>query len=115
MVVFGEVSRAQRLFKMLKADEPWLDEDGDVLLPDEMHRLSLVNLRLRVVEESMIPFRQLTHLNLSFNRLTEIFGLSHLKSCKSSPHPSVLLSTVLPFVVESSHPLLPDPILHSLQ
>ena len=83
MVLFGETSWAQQLFKMFKTEEPWTWEDGDTIDPLAMQRMSLVNLRLRVVDVTMIPFRQITHLNLSFNRLTEIFGLSHLKSCES--------------------------------
>ena len=34
------------------------------------------------MESIILPFHLLTHLNLSFNRLTEIFGLSHLVSLK---------------------------------
>ena len=76
-----DTSQIQALFKVLKSEEPWIWED-EPLCSRDIRRLSLVKLRLRVVESIILPFHLLTHLNLSFNRLTEIFGLSHLVSLK---------------------------------
>ena len=48
-----------------------------------IRRVTMVNIRLRTIESANFPFLNLTYLNLSFNRISEIHGIAHLNRLQS--------------------------------
>jgi Leucine-rich repeat (LRR) protein len=57
----------------------WQDE---VVSISSFKKLVLSNLRFKAVDPNIVPFNNLLVLNLSFNRIFELSGISHLRNLK---------------------------------
>lgn len=76
--IFNDVSLGQLFFKEIRNNKETLYFDDEKLFLTSIRKVSLVNIRIRAIENPSLPFLTLTYLNLSFNRISEIDGLSHL-------------------------------------
>ena len=90
--IFSDVILAQQLFKDLKKsgkngteqdNSRILTFEDDEFIVERVTRVTVVNVRIRMIENSAIPFINLTYLNLSFNRISEINGISHLTNLRT--------------------------------
>jgi Leucine-rich repeat (LRR) protein len=83
-IIFNDVPKAQLWFKEIRDNATnnnsihSVNFDGEEYQLQKLSKLSLVNLRLRGVEAAVLPFTNLLYLNLSFNRISELSGVSHL-------------------------------------
>ena len=86
--IFNDVLLTQQLFKDIKKkgknnDNLMLTFEDEEFSFLSIIRVSIVNVRIRTIESCAVPFINLTYLNLSFNRISEINGISHLTNLKT--------------------------------
>lgn len=87
IAIFNDVPLCQLLFKDMKKYEKKDNTElpsfeDEIFHIENILRLSLVNVRMRVIDATCMQFVNLTYLNLSFNRISEVNSISRLINLK---------------------------------
>lgn len=81
--IINDVHLAQSLTRELRNCNEVFSFEEDYYVVTNIKRVTMVNIRLRTLESTNFSFLNLTYLNLSFNRISEIHGIAHLVRLKS--------------------------------
>lgn len=76
--IFNDIPLGQLFFSEIRNNKETLSFDDEEFSLESIGKVTLVNIRIRTIDSPSLPFTNLTYLNLSFNRISEIDGLSHL-------------------------------------
>lgn len=77
--IFNDIPLGQLFFSEIRNNTAnLLSFDDEEFSRDSIGKVTLVNIRIRTIDSPPLPFTNLTYLNLSFNRISEIDGLAHL-------------------------------------
>ena len=83
ITIINDQSLAQSFTREVRNGEAYFRFEEEDYARTKIERVTLVNIRMRSTESSNFPFLNLTYLNLSFNRISEIDGITHLITLKS--------------------------------
>lgn len=78
ITIINDLRLAQPFTREVRNGEEIFCFEEEEFSTTNIRRVTMVNIRLRTVESTNFPFLNLTYLNLSFNRISEIHGIAHL-------------------------------------
>jgi Leucine-rich repeat (LRR) protein len=76
--IVNDIPLGQLFFSEMRNNKGTLSFDDEEFTLESVGKVTLVNIRIRTIDSPPLPFTNLIYLNLSFNRISEIDGLSHL-------------------------------------
>ena len=83
IVIFNDVPLLSLFFKCISSTgSEILSFEDQIFQIENIVRISFVNVRIRAIDTNCMQFTNLTYLNLSFNRMSEIGGISHLENLR---------------------------------
>ena len=84
IVIFNDVLLLSQFFKCISSNgSEKLSFEDQIFQIENIVRISLVNVRIRAIDTNCMQFTNLSYLNLSFNRISDVGSISHLVSLKS--------------------------------